>query len=181
MRSRAHSAMVVAAFLMGAVSQPAAQKTTDVHPGKGGSPHVRTEWSIDGAKLSIEYGRPYMKGRTDAQVMPPGMPWRVGADEATTLVTDKTLTFGSLAVPPGTYNIFAQPGATEWQLIVSKRQKGWGIPYPAGQDFGRAPMKAGKTAKPVEQLTISVDDTPTGGTLRFEWGSTSASIPFTVS
>jgi hypothetical protein len=41
-------------------------------------------------------------------------------------------------------------------------------------------MKAGKTSKPVEQMTISIDDTPAGGTLRVEWGGTSASIPFTV-
>lgn len=33
---------------------------------------------------------------------------------------------------------------------------------------------------PVEQLTISIDDTPGGGTPRVEWGTTSASIPFTV-
>jgi hypothetical protein len=41
-------------------------------------------------------------------------------------------------------------------------------------------MKAGKTAAPVEQLTISIDDTPAGATLKIEWGTTSASIPFTV-
>jgi hypothetical protein len=41
-------------------------------------------------------------------------------------------------------------------------------------------MKVTKTAKPVEQLTISIDDTPSGGTLRIEWGATSAGIPFTV-
>ena len=32
-----------------------AQKTTDLKTGGGGSPHVRTDWSIDGATLSIEY------------------------------------------------------------------------------------------------------------------------------
>jgi hypothetical protein len=41
-------------------------------------------------------------------------------------------------------------------------------------------MKAGKAAKPVEQLTISIDDTPAGATLRIEWGTASATIPFTV-
>ena len=29
-------------------------------------------------------------------------------------------------------------------------------------------------------LTISIDDTPTGATLKVEWGTTSASVPFTV-
>jgi hypothetical protein len=32
----------------------------------------------------------------------------------------------------------------------------------------------------VEQVTIAVDDTPAGATLRIEWGTTSASVPFTV-
>ena len=48
-----------------------AQKTTPVHPGKGGSPHVKTEWTIDGANIVIEYGKPAVKGRTDADLMPP--------------------------------------------------------------------------------------------------------------
>ena len=157
-----------------------AQKTTPVHPGKGGSPHVRSEWTIDGANISIEYGRPSLKGRTEAQLMPPGQEWRTGADEQTTLKTDRPLKFGALSIPAGTYGLFTVRGASEWQLVVSKRMSGWGIPYPEGQDIGRAPMKVTKTSTPVEQLTISIDDTPQGGTLRIEWGTASASIPFTV-
>ena len=81
-----------------------AQKTTPVHEGKGGSPHVRTEWTVDGAAISIEYGRPSLKGRTVGKdVAPYGRVWRAGADEATTLKTDKPLQFGSLSVPAGTY------------------------------------------------------------------------------
>jgi hypothetical protein len=157
-----------------------AQKTTEVHPGKGGSPHVRTEWAIDGAAISIEYGRPFLKGRPEATLMPPGQPWRTGADEATTLRTDRALRFGTLAVPAGTYTLYTIPGPSGWQLVVSRRTGQWGIPYPEGQDLGRAPMSVQKTAAPVEQLTIAIDDTPAGGTLRIEWGSTSARIPFTV-
>jgi hypothetical protein len=158
-----------------------AQKTTEVHPGKGGSPHVRTEWTIDGANISIEYGRPYLKGRPESQLMPPGKEWRTGADEATTLKTDKPLKFGNLSVPAGTYTLYTVPGEKEWQLVVSKKTGQWGIPYPgAADDFGRAPMKVEKMSAPVEQLTLSIDDTPTGGILRIEWGTARASIPFTV-
>ena len=159
----------------------AAQKTTETGKGKGGSPHVKTEWTIDGAQLSIEYGRPFLKGRPESEVMPPGQPWRTGADVATILTTDKPLKFGTLSVPAGSYTINTQPGA-EWQLILGKlsNPKQWGIPYKPELEIGRAPMKVEKTKAPVEQLTVSVDDTPAGATLRIEWGTTSASIPFTV-
>jgi len=172
---------MAAALLTAAVGFASSmQKTTPVHPGKGGSPHVRSEWSIDGANLSIEYGRPALKGRPEAQVMPPGKEWRTGADEATTLKTDKPLKFGTLTVPAGSVTLYTVPGDKEWQLVVSKRTGQWGVPYPSGQDLGRVPMKVAKTAAPVEQLTISVDDTAAGGVLRVEWGNTSASVPFTV-
>jgi Protein of unknown function (DUF2911) len=159
-----------------------AQKTTEIHAGKGGSPHVRSEWTIDGAHISIEYGRPHLKGRPESQMMPAGKPWRTGADEATVLTTDKPLKFGSVNLPAGTYTVNTQPGAQEWQLIFGKLAKPgqWGIPYNAALEIGRAPMKVGKAANPAEQLTISLEDTSAGGLLRVEWGTTSATIPFTV-
>jgi len=158
-----------------------AQKTTDLGAGGGGSPHVRTEWTIDGAHLSIEYGRPFLKGRPEAQMMPPGQPWRTGADATTTLTTDKPLKFGSLSVAPGSYTINTEPGAT-WTLILGKvgAPNQPGIPYKPELEIGKAPMQKGKTKAPVEQVTISIDDTPAGATLRIEWGTTSASIPFTI-
>ena len=158
-----------------------AQKTTDMGTGGGGSPHARTEWTIDGAHLSIEYGRPFLKGRPEAQMMPAGQPWRTGADAATTLTTDKQLKFGSLSLAPGSYTINTEPGAA-WTLILGKlgTPNQPGVPYKPELEIGRAPMRTGKTKAPVEQVTISIDDTPAGATLRIEWGTTSVSIPFTV-
>ena len=157
-----------------------AQKTTNIHPGKGGSPHVRTEWTIDGANISIEYGRPYLKGRTVGDVVPSGTIWRAGADEATTLKTDKPLKFGNLSVPAGTYTLFTLPGDKQWQLVISKETGQWGTAYKEGQDLGRVPMEVGKAKTAAEQVTWSVDDTPKGASLRLEWGTTSVSAPFTV-
>jgi hypothetical protein len=159
-----------------------AQKTTQLGVGDGGSPHVRTEWAIDGANISIEYGRPALKGRVPGKDIDPyeGREWRTGADEQTTLVTSKALKFGTLAVPAGTYGIHTIPVKGQWQLIVSKRPKGWGIPYPAGQDLGRVPMMMSKPPSTAERVTFSIDDTPAGGTLHIDWGTTRASIPFVV-
>ena len=168
------------ALMLGAGVTLTAQKTTQVHPGKGGSPHVRTSWTVDGANISIEYGRPSLKGRSESELMPPGREWRTGADEATTLITDKPLMIGSLHVPAGTYTLYTVPGATEWQLVVSKKTGQWGIPYPKGEDLGRTPMTVTKNTKPVEQLTISVADTSGGGDLVIEWGTTKATTSFMV-
>ena len=57
----------------------------------------------------------------------------------------------------------------------------WGIPYQKDLEIGRTPMKVGKTKAPVENVTISIDDTPaSGAVLRVEWGTASATAPFTV-
>ena len=111
--------------------------------------------------------------------MPPGREWRTGADEATTLRSDRSLTFGKLVVPAGTHTINTVPGDT-WQLVVIKGVPNWGIPYTPGNDLGRVPMTVTKLGKPVEQLTISVDDTPAVGALRIEWGTISARADFVV-
>ena len=173
------SMFTVFALVAAATIGISAQKITEIHPGKGGSPHVRADWTIDGAAISITYGRPFLKGRPESQLMPPGRVWRTGADEQTTLITNRELMFGNLKLPAGTYGIHTMPG-DPWQLIISKREKGWGVPYPEGEDLGRVPMTVGKTSAPVEQLTISIDDTAAGGTLRIEWGTTSVTAPFMV-
>ena len=174
---------IAAALLAVSVSATLnAQKTTPLKVGDGGSPHVRSEWTIDGGNISIEYGRPLLKGRTPGKDVDPfdGKEWRTGADEATTIKTDKMLMIGSLHVPAGTYTLYTIPVAGTWQLIVSKKTGQWGIPYPKGQDLGRVAMTASVNAKPVDQLTISILDTPAGGSLQIDWGSTRATIPFTV-
>ncbi len=132
---------MAATVMLAAAVSVAAQKTTEVHPGKGGSPHVRTEWTIDGANISVEYGRPSLKGRPEADLMPVGQPWRTGADEATVLKTDKPLKFGTLSLQPGTYTLNTQPGDKDWQLIVGKLGKPgqWGIPYNAKPSRSAAP------------------------------------------
>ena len=159
-----------------------AQKTTDLGTGGGGSPHVKTEWTVAPANISIEYGRPSMKGRPETQMMPAGRPWRTGADAASIITTDKALKFGTVTLQPGTYTINTVPGDSEWQIVFGKLDKPgqWGVPYLKDLEIGRAPMKVGKTAAPVEMVTFHIEPGTRAGTLKVEWGTKSASVPFTV-
>jgi hypothetical protein len=171
---------VLAVALVSSVAS--AQKTTDLGTGRGGSAHVKTEWTIAGARVAIAYGRPKLKGRDQATLMPPGQPWRTGADAATVITTDKPLTFGKVVLQPGSYTINTQPGARAWELIFGKLQKPgqWGVPYLPALEIARTPMTVQTLKKPVEQLTISIDRQGAGQRLRVEWGTVSATAPFTV-
>jgi hypothetical protein len=176
------TAAVAAVAALG-ISLAAQQKVTDVGMGKGGSPRVRVEATVDGANISIEYSRPALKGRTPGKDVDPyeGKPWRTGADEQTTLVTDRALKFGNVSVPAGRYGLHTVPVSGTWNLIIHKREKGWGIPYPGEKDeLGRVAMTMGKVPKGDERLTISIEDSPKGGMLHIDWGATRASVPFTV-
>lgn len=177
------STFVTLVLACATVMPAVAQKITPLGTGSGGSPHVKADATVHGAAITIEYGRPYLKGRPEAQLMPPGEPWRTGADQATTITSSKPLTFGNLKLAAGTtYTINTIPGDKEWQLLIGKLEKSgqWGIPYQPSLEVGRVPMTVAKTATPVEQVTISIDETPAGGTLRIEWGTVSASAPFKV-
>jgi hypothetical protein len=144
---------------------------------------VKAEWTVDGAAIAIEYGRPSLKGRPESQMMPAERPWRTGADQATVITSSKPLTFGSVKLEAGTpYTINTVPGDKAWRILFGKLGKPdqWGIPYQPALELGKAPMQLGKAAAPVEQVTISIDDTAAGATLRIEWGVVSATVPFKV-
>jgi len=165
-------ALVVAGTVAVAHAQTEARK----------SPHETTKASIDGATISIEYGRPSVRGRKImGELVPYGRVWRTGADEATTLTTDKAIQIGSANLPAGKYTLYTLPGASDWQLIVNKQTGQWGTEYDEKQDLARTPLKKGATSAPVEQLTIGVDKNPAGGgVLKITWENTELTAPVTV-
>ncbi|WP_396626806.1 DUF2911 domain-containing protein [Luteitalea sp.] len=148
-----------------------AQKVVSTTAGRGGSPHETVEYKVGAATVTVIYGRPYMKGRSLDTLAPAGKVYRTGADEATTLKTDKALQIGTIAVPAGTYTLYTLPGSP-WQLIVNKQTGQWGTQYSEAQDLGRTPMTAGTLASPAEQLTIAV----IGSNLEIHWGTMKQSV-----
>jgi hypothetical protein len=153
-----------------------AQKVVATKMGGGGSPHETVEWTVGAAKVTVTYGRPFLKGRSLDTLAPAGKIWRTGADAATTLTTDKTLMIGSLMIPAGTYTLYTIPGAAGWKLVVSKQTGQWGTEYNEAQDLGRTDLKVEKLAAPAEQVTIGLAN----NTFTIDWGTTRASAPLMV-
>ncbi len=145
------------------------------------SPHEQASATIGGKKITIDYGRPYLKGRkaVGGALAPYGQVWRTGADEATMLTTSVDFMIGDLKVPAGSYSLFTIPGPDSWTLIVNKTAKQWGaFKYEEATDLGRTKMKVEKTPSPVEQFTINiVPGSGNNGTLVMEWENTKASVP----
>lgn len=147
------------------------------------SPHEQVSATIGGAKITIEYGRPYMKGRKIVGgLVPFGEIWRTGADEATVLTTDADLLIGGLKVPKGSYALFTLPDQSGWKLIVNKVAKQSGaFDYNAGQDLGRVDMKVAAVKPAVEQFTIAIEPAAGGkGVIKMSWENTVATAEFSV-
>jgi DUF2911 family protein len=146
------------------------------------SPHETVSGSVDGAAVTIVYGRPSMRGRTIfGALVPFDRVWCPGADEATTLESSVPLQIGGLHVPTGPHTLWMLPARDAWTLIISKQRSGFHTYYPADQDLGRVPLRKRELDAPVEQLTFAV--TPAaggGGELAMRWERTEVSAPFTV-
>ncbi len=143
------------------------------------SPPVKTSCTfLDGKTISVHYSSPRMRRRKIfGDLVPFGEVWRVGADDATTFVPAADVIVGGKNVPAGKYTLFALPTQNKWTLIVSKQTGEWGIPYPGAQfDFARMEMKVSKLSAPLENFTISFDQSGTVCTMKLDWETTRASI-----
>ena len=135
----------------------------------------------DGKTITVDYSSPRMRGRKIfGDLVPYGKEWRAGANEATTFVTDSNLVVGGKDVPAGSYTLFTLPTQDKWTLIISKKTGEWGIPYPGGEfDFARMDMKVSTLPSPLENFTISFDQSGTSCTMKLDWETTRASIDIT--
>ena len=147
-----------------------------------GSPHETVKATVGGANISIEYGRPYIRGRKImGGLVPYGRVWRTGADAATTLTTSKPLVIGGTTVPAGKITLYTLPAEDQWKLILNKQTGQWGTEYDQAQDLGRVDLTKKTLTAPVDQLTIAIEPgAGNAGTLKISWESTELSIPFTV-
>jgi hypothetical protein len=156
----------------------------------------------EGKWISVEYGRPILRGRPDifgkgaeyGKTVNAGSPvWRAGANQTTRLKTEVPLVIGTKTVPAGEYSVFVDLKEGAWTLILStqpyqakydpnNKLETWGSDgYDPKFDVARAPMAVAAGAMSVDEFTIGfVNMTTQGGTLAMWWDKTVATVSFTV-
>ena len=139
------------------------------------SPHETVNASVGDAKITIVYGRPYTKDPKSGEkrkiwggLVPYGKVWRLGADEATILTTDKDISIGGTPIKAGSYSLYLLPSESGAKLIVNKQTGQWGTKYDEKQDLVRIDMKKQAADKPADQFTIAIDN----GVLKLMWEDT---------
>lgn len=125
------------------------------------SKNGKTEGTIAGVAVTLEYGRPNVAGREIwGKLVPWGQVWRTGADEATTITFGKDVLVEGQKLAAGTYALFTIPGEGEWTVVFNRTAEQWGAyDYDAKQDALRVTVKPGATAAPVESLDFVIEGT----------------------
>ncbi|MEO8438795.1 MAG: DUF2911 domain-containing protein [Spartobacteria bacterium] len=152
------------------------------------SPHETVSATIDGATIKIVYGRPYTKDPKSGALrkiwgglVPFGKVWRMGADEATILTTDRDLEIGGSKIPAGSYSLFLQPDESGPAMLIVNKQTGqWGTKHDESQDVAKVELKKSALASPVDQFTIALEKADGGATLNLKWEGTEYSAPIAV-
>lgn len=136
------------------------------------NPRGAAEATIGGAKVTIDYGRPSLKGRDMLAQAPVGTVWRTGADKSTTFTSEADLAFGGTTIPKGSYSLFTKrTGADAWSLVFNKQTGQWGTEHDADQDFASVPLKWTKGGSGPDEFTIELTSSGNTGEVRLIWGA----------
>jgi hypothetical protein len=137
--------------------------------------------TLEGQTAKLCYGRPSTRGRTVVgEIEPYGTPWRLGANEPTTLHVPFPASVGGVEVPPGSYSLYAIPQREEWTIVLNTNTHRWGIPINPEvrrSDVGSFTVSPEPLPEPVETLTFSFQASGRSGSLVYAWEQSTFTIP----
>jgi hypothetical protein len=134
------------------------------------NPRGEAKVTLAGKTISVDYGRPSLKGRDMLGKATVGQEWRMGADAATTLKTAASLSFGSVQVPPGDYVLRARKASeTDWILKLGE-----------GAAAVEVPLQSSTLPQSVEMFTIDLAEEQGQGVFRMSWGTRALAARFTA-
>lgn len=143
------------------------------------SPRQKVEQQFSMSKISIDYGRPGVKGRKIfGELVPYGQVWRAGANSSTKITFGQSVNFGGKTVPAGTYGLFIVPTEKEWKVILNKDFQQWGAyTYDPKQDVVDVTVPVNKLADKQEWFEITLNPTDeNSGNLVIKWDTAQAEV-----
>jgi hypothetical protein len=139
----------------------------------------KAELKAGAGSITIDYGKPSLKGRDMLSQLQPGAFWRMGMNQATVLTTPADLTFGSAKVPKGAYSLWLKLAAPEkYELVFNSQTGQWGTQHDPSKDVVSVPLKKEAAASPAEVFALDLKPAPKGGVLSLSWGTTLLSSEF---
>ncbi len=139
----------------------------------------KAELAAEDGSITIDYGRPALKGRDMLSKLQVGSFWRMGSNQATVFTTPIDLEFGSIKVPKGAYSIWLLlVAADNYELVFNTQTGQWGMQHDVSKDACKVPLKKSPTSSSVEVFTIELKEASGGGTLSLNWGNISLSTGF---
>jgi hypothetical protein len=145
------------------------------------SPRGKAELKAEAGSITIDYGRPELKGRDMLAQLKPGDAWRMGNNSATVLKTPVDLSFGSTKIAKGDYSLFlklVEPG--KFELVFNSQTGQWGLQHDVSKDVASVPMKLEKLSPSVELFTIELKEAPGGGIIALTWGENLITTQFKI-
>ncbi len=171
MQTKTFRATALVALLMAAAALPVLAGRGDDSDRK--SKNGKTEGVVDGVEITVEYGRPSVKGRQIwGGLVAHGSVWRTGADEASTITFGEDARIQGEALSAGTYGLFTIPGEAEWPFIFNKVAEQWGaFGYDQEQDALRVSAKPA-AADHVESMEFVIE----GSSVVLRWEKLAVAI-----
>ena len=145
------------------------------------SPKAVERGAVGGAPVVVSYSSPRRRGRSVlGTVIPYGVTWRTGANEATTLFSDRNLDIGGTMIPAGVYSLWTLPRRDgKVDLIVNSQHGQWGTDYDSTHDVAHIPMSVTSVAVPVDDFAIKLDSTAPQS-LRITWDTFVWTVPIAL-
>ena len=150
------------------------------------APRETVTATVGGQKVSVEYGRPSLRGRPIGELiaqLPADRIWRAGVDAATTFTTETAVLLGDTRVAAGTYTLYVHaPAEGNWSLVLNRDEgepaRGGTARWPrigdydtiAAQEAARVPMRPVTLPSPAEVYTVALAPAGPGATMTLSWG-----------
>ena len=169
MSLKTSSLLFIAALMVAALALPARAQV---------NPRGEASLKLGGGNIKVSYGRPPLEGRNLLDMIQPGVNWRMGADNPTTLTTDIPLSVGGTTVPKGTHILLAQfTGKRSWTLVFSRKSV---FEFQESDKIAEVIGTLVDADEATDRVTISLEGSGKQGKLILAWGKFRLEAPFSA-